>query len=327
MFLTMSIYCVYIIIKTEANLPILLLINGYDSMEVNILKAAFLNDKVGVRIPYFDFLIKILFPFSSLFIFNLMYSYTKTNYLKILFIFSLILNIFYFTHDAQKAPFFMFLIMLGFLYMYYEGIRKRLIILGLITIISLFQFFNTLIVSNETDRIFENAFFQRLIIGQNWGMYYIDDWINPNIEYIKSAIPLINKFDENHIKRADEELMIMKFGVTDVHVNMNTYYLGEAYSMFGVLGYIISPLIVVLSMVIYILIFLKLYRINYIFFLPVSVIFFFNIPITQAFYPFLFQKEAIIQFLAISILYMIYKFIIKVRTKNSEKNILNSRSI
>lgn len=328
MLVVMLIYSGYIFYMSNGNLPILLLISGEGSTAVNTLKALFLTDQMDIRIPYFDLLIKIIFPFSSLYILNLIYSQKLDNikHLKILFYISLLLNLFYLTHDGQKAPFFILLIMIGFLYMYYHGIKTKIIILGLLALIGLQQFFvASFSITESSDTLMEDPFFQRLIIGQSEGMYYMDDWITPNTEYVKHAIPLINKFDTSLTKRADAELMIMKFGVTDIHVNMNTYYLGEAYSMFGVAGYILAPLVVSLSIIIYILIFLKLYKVDYLFFLPISIVFFFNIPITQAFYPFLFQKEAVIQFLMIGIFFSMYKIIIRLR--NSEKNILNTRSI
>jgi hypothetical protein len=82
--LFMILYLCYIIYITEGNLPIILFINGFDSMEVNILKASFLTDKFGIKIPYFDSFIKLLFPFSTLFILNLIYLYKATKHLIIL---------------------------------------------------------------------------------------------------------------------------------------------------------------------------------------------------------------------------------------------------
>jgi len=304
----MFIYNIYIYIMAGGNLPILLLLSGEGSTAVNTLKALFLTDQLAIRIPYIDLLVKLIFPFSSIYILNIIYTNSDIKYLKILFGISIILNLFYLTHDGQKAPFFILLIMLGFLYTYHKGINKKIILLSFIALIGLQQLYvASFSITEKSSSIMKNPFFQRLFIGQSRGMYYMDDWIEPDIAYMKHAIPLIRKFDDRHTQRADAKLMIMKYGETDVHVNMNTYYLGEAYSMLGNIGYIIAPIIVTISLFIYLLIFNRLYRKDYIFFLPVSIVFFFSIPITQAFYPFIFQKEAIIQFLMIGVLYIIYK--------------------
>ena len=322
----MFIYNVYIYIMAEGNLPIFLLLSGEGSIAVNTLKAFFLTDQLGIKIPYIDLLIKLIFPFSSIYILNIIYTNSGIKYLKILFGISIILNLFYLTHDGQKAPFFILLIMLGFLSSYYKGISKKVILLGFIALIGLQQMY---VVSHSiTDKyssIMENPFFNRLFIGQSRGMYYIDDWIEPDIVYMKHAIPLIHKFDDSDMQRADAKVMIMRFGKTDIHVNMNTYYLGEAYSMLGNAGYIIAPIIVTISLFIYLFIFNRLYRKDYIFFLPVSIVFFLNIPITQAFYPFIFQKEAIVQFLMIGVLYMIYKITKKRTIRLSPRKVFNEK--
>jgi len=289
------------------NIPILNMING-DVTMARILKKQIMDEVIPGHIPYVTNFFKFLFPFSTLYIFNIFLTIkSKNKKYIILLIMSFLFDILYYTYKVEKSPLFIFSLTLIFLYISHKGINKNVYFFGgILTFI--FVVFYTLYMQADFNSFVIESILSRLFIGQNLGMYYIYQLIEPSSDYLLNGLPLINRFMEVG-EKADEVVMIKIFGESLTNVNMNTYYLGEAYSSMGEAGFLISPFIVSFWIMAFMLLFRYLIRINYFIFYPASFVIFSDLQMSQGFNFFLYGKWFLLPVVSILIIYYLYKLI------------------
>lgn len=89
----------------------------------------------------------------------------------------------------------------------------------------------------------------RLFLGQISGYYQAYATFTPDPKYILSWIPFSGLFFSN-VPSFNRDLMIATQGVTSTNGYMNSIFLHEAYGTLGIMGLVISPLFVAVSVVI-----------------------------------------------------------------------------
>jgi len=282
-----------------ANIPIFYLLDG-DFGQAMILKARMLNGTIPSGIPYIGLILKIYILFVPLYLFNISLTnikFGKSFFYKVPLYLSIIIVMFYQIYQAHKAPFFIYIITLLAINSYYKGLNKKAILVIIVSLIVLFVFF---ISSYGIDNL-ENAlilFSNRAFLSQNFGMYLIVEWVKPNLDYLLAGIPFVNNFAELP-PRADELVMAYLGMKGEGNVNMNTYFLGEAYSALGTLGLVISPLFVFFSLIFISLFYgLGMKVSKNIFFPMLYVHLFFFFPMNQTFNRVVYFTEGIYVFIA-----------------------------
>ncbi|WP_160317087.1 hypothetical protein, partial [Trabulsiella odontotermitis] len=83
----------------------------------------------------------------------------------------------------------------------------------------------------------------RFVLGQNQGFYHIINSIKPDEKYWFTGFFFVEQFGIIP-SRADMDVIPYTIYAGSDIVNVNSYYMGEAWSMFGVMGLLFSPVIV-----------------------------------------------------------------------------------
>jgi hypothetical protein len=258
---------------------------------------------------------KILIPLTSYILFNRILSRQSSYRYKAIFFVSVFVAFGFYSYELHKAPFMLFLLGLIFLYMTHRGLRKRIIFFILLVFI-LLVIINMIYFEidwNNLNLALEKVF-TRLIIMQNQGMYFIVDMIEPDLERLKNGMLFGSYIFDDIPQRADAIVMESLYGSVESNVNMNTYFLGEAYSSMGLIGLAVSPFIIATQLIVYLVLFKILIRRHYDFFFPLSlVVFIFFIPINQNFNSFLYLRNFTFVVVFSSLIFVLYYFLIKAK--------------
>ena len=280
-----------------------------------VLKARLITGEVAKLPESVNQLFRILIPLTAYLAAYQYFSRESIKKQKIVFIGSVFLAFIYYMYDLQKAPVFLFIFGLMFIYSFHRGLSwKLLLILFILTmaLLSINAFYFNLTAFEDIFLLIEKVG-NRLFIRQNQGMYYIVEFISPSAEYLKNGAIFSSFVFSDVPESADATVMKIMYGDIESNVNMNTYFLGQAYSIAGILGIAFSSVVIGSHLCIYLIIFKKLYKINIAFFMPLSVVFYlFFVPINQGFNSFLYGRNVIFFVVFGLIIYFLYSF----QTKN-----------
>lgn len=296
------------------NIPLIVSFRG-DLVAAQILKAQLITGEISKLPEFLNQIFRILIPLVPFMAANQVFSQNGSKKHKWTLILSFLAAAVYYTYDLQKAPLFLFVFGLMFIHAYHRGLRWKILIIIPMLIIALLGinafYFN---ITNLNDIMFLiEKVVTRLFIMQNQGMYYIVEHIKPDTEFLKTGAILSSFIFSDLPERPSSIVMKIMYGYSAANVNMNTYFLGQAYSSAGTIGVILSSLIIGSHLCIYLVIFKKLYKKNIEFFMPLSVVFYlFFIPINQGFNSFLYGRNAIFFIVFGFFVYLLYSmFIVK----------------
>jgi len=212
----------------------------------------------------------------------------------ILTITTFLLALIFFALDGHKSP--AFLLVIGMLLLI--SVRKQKLIhhvnilIGLLVMISFYSLFASTI--SLGDRNLLEVFAERLFYGQMSGTIFIMDRFAPDLELLKHGFIGASHIFDNLPRKADSIIMEEIYGISSTNVNMNSFFISEAFSWGGHFGIWFSIIFMFLY-VIAVLHFLKFvsgrcYEIYY----PLSASFFiFYFPILQGFNTFLYGRNLI----------------------------------
>lgn len=252
-------------------------------------------------IPYISNLTSLLSIYQFYFLYYF-YSFAdrKTLYLKCLVLVSFLLASIECLYETQKAP--LIFMLLGVVFIFYlktHKIKKLIISLGLI--FSFAVVLQSIIIgSNLSDALSSAA--DRFLLGQNQGFYHIINSIKPDAKYWFSSFYFIERLGVV-TSRADVDVIpyMTYYKGADI-VNVNSYYLGEAWSMFGYYGLILSPFIVAFSVALFIKILDLFIGFKPLYYIPFAIYAIPEFRLNQAFNYFLFGKEFIFKLIMIFII-------------------------
>lgn len=298
-----------LIIQGDAK-PLYYLLSG-DALSANSYKAMLIRGEVGSKIPVLSYLPKYLFIFCPLFFYNLK---INDNKFKIYFYFSFFISLFYFLMSGHKAPIFLFLMFFFFIKYRSSKIKvyKHIPIFILFVISCSYLYLASFNYLDSYGKIEYgiSQFLERVFVSQSQGLFYILEYIEPDFTYAYNWIPFSSLFIDN-VQTADADVVKLLFPDSQSYVNMNTLFIAEAYSVFGVLGIFFS------SFFVWSLILLMAYKFrdfsnrNSFFFVPLSYSFFINLPISQNFSFFISPKEIIVFSAFFYLLYLTFLYLIK----------------
>lgn len=148
----------------------------------------------------------------------------------------------FFLHDYQKAPIFILILGLVWIYVFYKGIKTKIILAGagLVFLLAAYNAMHLGLGKNDIAGGID-ALFNRLFILQIQGYFYIYWLFEPDPQLIYRGALFSSYIFENLPPRADSVVMEVMYGKSDANVNMNSYYLAEAYSSMGMYGIYLSP--------------------------------------------------------------------------------------
>ncbi|MFB2684878.1 hypothetical protein ACE02B_06615 [Shewanella mangrovisoli] len=234
---------------------------------------------LSVDVKYLSKVVEILGFYSVIYTFILYKIFGRKIYIY-LFLGFISLVCFNLVFDAQKAPLIIIVSCLFFVSIAIENKLKYFLYFSL-----LISFLLILIsyLSSDTDGFNFNiiiSIVDRVLIGQNQGMYYIYDYLNVNYYDIFSWLA------NDGFEPADR--LVVKFmdfyrGNPNI-VNVNTYFIGEAWYSMGWVGLVISPFIVSFVFLLFLLIFDYLLCRNYLLYFPLAIYTASIIPISRSFY-------------------------------------------
>jgi len=213
-------------------------------------------------------------------------------------------------YETQKAPIVFILIGLSFI----GYLNSPKMVSNIIKIIFIFVgviLFSSLIIDADFNSAFTGVI-DRVFLGQNQGFYQIISNIKPDEKYWFQDVYFAGSLGVNP-SRADVDVIPYIYGDRDDVVNVNSFFLGQAWSMFGELGLIISPFIVATSISIFIMICDKLIKISPTIFIPFMIYTIPSLSINQSFTQFLYGKYFILNFICIFIFYFCMKFVHKIK--------------
>lgn len=295
------------------NIPILVSFSG-DITTAQILKAQLITGELSKLPETINQIFRILIPLTAYMAADQYYSNNTIRKNKIFFILSFITAFIYYSYELQKAPVFVFIFGLMFIYTYHRGLSWKIFLILPLLVVALLGvnafYFD---ITDFDDLVFlVEKVSNRLFIMQNQGMYYIVEHITPSFDYLKNDAILSSYIFSEIPQRADATVMEIMYGYAESNVNMNTYFLGQAYSIAGTLGIVLGSMVIGFHLCSYLVIFKKLYKRNISFFMPLSVVFYlFFVPINQGFNSFLFGRNVIFFTVFSFIIYSLYSIIKK----------------
>lgn len=240
---------------------------------------------VSVDVKYLSKVVEILGFYSVIYTFILYKIFDKKVYLTYFLLFFVLVcsNLVF---DAQKAPIIIIVSCLFFVtividnkvrYFFYFTLLISFLVVLISYLSSSDESFNFNIFLSVIDRV---------LIGQNQGMYYIYDYLNVNYYDVFSWL------SDDAFKPADK--LVIKFmdfyaGNSNI-VNVNTYFMGEAWYSMGWFGLILSPFIISFVFLLFLLIFDYLLCKNYLLYFPLAIYTASIIPISRSFYQVISMK-------------------------------------
>lgn len=191
-------------------------------------------------------------------------------------------------YDTQKAPFIFMLV--GALFIFY--LKKQSFLKVTLPVLMIFFVLIVMqsVVSDSDLLVGVNHAVDRFILGQNQGFYHIINSINPDPKYWFNGFYFIKQLGVE-VSRADVDVLPYTIYKDSEIVNVNSYYLGEAWSMFGVLGLILSPFIVAIMTFVYVKVIDLLIGNEALMTIPFMVYFIPTINVQQSFNYFLYSKS------------------------------------
>lgn len=303
--------------------PLLYLLSGNAEMAYNA-RIDIQTNPQDYYLPYISNIVSLLSVYQFYFIFYLyVFTNSKPRGSIILLSLSFLLALIECLYETQKAP--LVFLLLGIVFIYY--LKKQ-------TITKLFVMFVVLafcvvmlqafVIDSDMTLAFESSI-DRFIFGQNQGFYHIINSIKPDEKYWFSSFYFIERLGISP-SRADVDVIpyLDVYKNVDI-VNVNSYYLGEAWSMFGYYGLLFSPFIVGFCTALFIKIIDLLIGFNPIYFIPYSIYIIPEFRINQAFNYFLYGKEFVFKTLMVILIVAIVSFFLKIKLNLKGTSIQNAK--
>lgn len=253
-------------------------------------------------IPYFSNLISLLLIFQFYFVFYFYIFADRKNRKMIFFVLlSFCIAATECLYETQKAP--IIFLMFGALFIIY--LRKNAImkiaipIGGVAFIVILLQ----AIVTGTGLEESLNSAADRFLLGQNQGFYHIINSIIPDSKYWYTNFYFVERLGIQPARADVDVIPYLNYVAGLDIVNVNSYYLGEAWSMLGYGGLLISPFIVAAAMFTFIKCLDLLIGFSPLFFIPYSIYIIPELRINQSFTYFLYGKDFVFRTLMMFILF------------------------
>ncbi|MEL0609337.1 hypothetical protein [Vibrio echinoideorum] len=287
----------------QGETPLLLLFKG-QPVEAYLLRVEMQRNSSSIRVPYIDTFIELLFVYQFLFVVYLSFIGVRLKFL--LKGISFFIALYALTYDLQKAPFAILLLVVSFMALSIRGNFSQFLRLLFLVAITLFGFYFFIMDMDTTiilERILERAF-----LAQNQGFYHIINSIEPNEKYLFHGFYMINKFGV-YPERADVDIIPLIYGSNTDIVNSNSYFLGQAWSMFGYWGLVFSPIIVSISVFAYIKLFDVLIASFPVVFIPYAFYILPSMQLNQSLSYFLWGRQFVLDFISIAVVYFFVLFL------------------
>lgn len=318
------IYILVLIIVFGKEIPLFKLFLD-DEVEQALLLAKKAHYGEGYGWPYiskfFDFL-NLFLPLLGLAIYGRWGKFLLTT------IISFILSFLYLSFDLQKGPFLLLCLMSLFIFMRFCQRNNFFIyfvfaFLGCFFVIYLYSFF---MGKNIFDMIF--YVFERPVYGQIQGMYYMYQYYTPSLGAMFSKFYFSSVF-MSEIVPPDVFIVDYVYPNSEHVVNVNSFFLGEAWSFLGRWGVYFFPWVVAISVVFYMFYFIIfLMKKNPLLGYLMSFVFFSMLPINQSLQLIIYQKFFIYYLLffifPINLLICFYNKFFKKRTRIRSQTPLRS---
>jgi len=260
-----------------------------------IAKFNFMNGNLRRAPETLNQMLKYLLPMLTFFI---AYNFSQIRKPKITKIFWLILilssGVVFVAIDGHKvAP---FMIIIGVMLL--SDIRKKRfarlknLFVPVTLLLLLFYLFSSSITLG--DRNITNVFIERIFFSQTSGAIFIIDRFNPDLELIKHGFIGTSYLFSDLPEHAHSSIMKTVYGVSNTNVNMNSIFIGEAFSWGGMKGAYFSIVFISFYVPLVLFIFNRLSKRNAALYFPITAVFFiFYFPIIQGFNSFLYGRNLI----------------------------------
>lgn len=292
--------------------PLLYLISG-DVVQANLYKAMIIRGELGSKMPVISYIPKYFFVFTPFFIILACENY-REKLLNLFTVGSLLFTSLYFLMSGHKAPIFLFLMFLFLMTSRHYKIRLHIHIPAFVILLSfslfLYLYSFGFLTSEENINYGISQFLERVFVSQSQGLFYILEYISPDFKYAASWFPFSSVFFDS-VTTADSEIVKILFPGSLTYVNMNTIFIAEAFSVFGLFSALASIFYVWIIIFIISYVFRDLTKKSPVFFSSMCYAFFFNLPLSQNFAFFIFPKELIVVSLFFVLLYYYYKHLTK----------------
>ncbi|MEO3991186.1 hypothetical protein [Pseudocitrobacter cyperus] len=186
------------------------------------------------------------------------------------------------TLDLQKAPVFLMLINMLLIYVYYHKVNIKVLAFSIILIAGLTL---CVVFITGSDNPFDSfvSIFDRVIFGQNQGMYYMLEFLSPTTDgffynFYFSSLDSVAILPPN-IRVID---FIPYYWGNATLVNVNTFIVGDAWSFFGWAGMIVSPIICALIFWLQMYCFERMKKYGHILFTSLAISFFSFYPVNRS---------------------------------------------
>ena len=298
----------YLFVLPES--PLLLALKGKVA-EAYLLRVEYQNNFGKYNPKYITPVINFLMTFQFFYIFYcfLKHKVVGKKTLVISFVFSAV----FLSLNIIKSKVLFLILIAAFMYLAFTGRYKNFLYLILFfTVVLVLSYVFTM--ESDIDGLF-SIIYERVFIAQNQGFYHMINSIEPSSKYQWEGMFFINRFGI-YPEHADVDVLPYIYNNYTNIVNSNSYFLGQAWSMFGTVGLIISPFCVgffiytVVKIIDKIIGYAPGFGIAYLFtFLP-------TLRINQKFSDFLFGREFIISLVCFAILTCLVSILSRITYKD-----------
>ncbi|WP_157940337.1 hypothetical protein [Escherichia albertii] len=299
-----SLLLIFVQVIFFAKPPILYLING-QAEEAYLVRVAMQNDPSRYYPPFIRSFLVFFTTFQAYYVYYIYNRLKNKNWgVCLVLIVSIIIAVFQSLYEAQKAPLIMLLIGLVFIRYIFKPkiISTAFYVLSLIMIaVILVSFLLDIDINSAIEGVVS-----RIFLGQNQGFYNIIEHIKPDSKYWFQDFYFAGTLGLNP-SRADIDVIPYIYSNRDDVVNVNSYFLGQAWSMFGTLGLGISPVIVGLAISFYIIVLDRLIKYDVCVFLPYFIYFIPSVMLNQSFTYFLYGKYFLLGLFNVFVFFLIVR--------------------
>jgi len=284
LFLINCIYIAFLFARFHAAIPLVQLLFGSDfKTSLSLARDAHLTGSISI--PYISKFFDFLNLFLPLFGLTL---YLDKRLGKLFLLLAYVVSISYLSMDLQKAPAFILLLLSLFITVQKKGLKIRHLLLFFVSATALVSMFSIFMSKSIGDMFL--YLLDRPIFGQVQGMYYMFQYYAPSFDAFFTKFYFSNFISSITSIAPDVYIIDYVYPGAKHIVNVNTYFIGEAWAYGGPMGIIYFSILVGIIFFVYAILF-SLFsafhtRVSYI----ISFIFFATIPINQSLQFVVFQK-------------------------------------
>lgn len=305
-FVILSFVVIFFHIMYLPEVPLLQAIQG-DAIQAYRTRVELQSNPDKYNIPYVSNLMFIFLYFQAIFVY---YCWRiKGNISGIYVALSLLCAAYSVSYDIQKYKLVVLMVSLLFLDVSITGKIKDKIFKASIILVVLVQMYIVTMGVSENTLL---AIIDRAFLAQNQGFYHMINSIEPSENYWWDGFYFIKRLGI-HPSRPDVDVVHYIYGYYAPVVNVNSYYLGQAWAMYGYIGLALSPIIVSISVALFIKIIDIMIGFFPMFYIPYTFVFVPTIKVNQSFSYFLFGKEFLTDMILFSFLFLITYVISRVK--------------